>query len=111
MWVFTESGFVSAIRHHSEAGKLVIRARDHQSLEGLANAIGLDIEPTPGSDYPYRTVADDSAFAAWLSKQILKINYTNYKDHMESIRDHDFSGALLSVWSAMQQVEDGEARM
>ena len=111
MWVFTESGFVSVIRHHSEAGKLVIRARDHQSLEGLANAIGLDIEPTPGSDYPYRTVADDSAFAAWLSKQILKINYTNYKDHMESIRDHDFSGALLSVWSAMQQVEDGEARM
>ena len=111
MWVFTESGFVSVIRHHSEAGKLVIRARDHQSLEGLANAIGLDIEPTPGSDYPYRTVIDDNAFATWLSKQIMKINYTNYKSHMEDIRDHDFSSALHSVWSAMRQVEDGEARM
>ena len=111
MWVFTESGFVSAIRHHSEAGKLVVRARDYKSLEGLANAIGLDIEPSPGRDYPYRVFIDDSTFATWLSKQIMKINYTNYKSHMEEIRDHDFSSALHSVWSALRQVEDGEARM
>ena len=111
MWVFTESGFVSVIRHHSEAGKLVVRARDHQSLEGLAHAVGLDIEPSPGRDYPYRVCIDDSTFATWLSKQIMKINYTNYKSHMEEIRDHDFSSALHSVWSAMRQVEDGEARM
>ena len=111
MWVFTESGFVSVIRHHSDAGKLVVRARDYKSLEGLANAIGLDIEPSPGRDYPYRVFIDDSTFATWISKQVMNINYTNYKDHMEAIRDHDFSGALHSVWSAMQQVEDGEARM
>ena len=110
MWVFTESGFVSVIRHHSEAGKLVVRARDLQSLKGLANAIGLDIVPTPGSDYPYRTVADDSAFAAWLSKQVMRIDYANYKDHMESTRGHDFTDALHRVWTAMQQVEDAEAR-
>ena len=110
MWVFTESGFVSAVRHHSEAGKLVIRARDHQSLEGLANAIGLDIEPTPGSDYPYRTVTDDNAFATWLSKQVMRIDYTNYKDRMEVARGNDFAGALLGVWSTMRQVEDDEAR-
>ena len=111
MWVFTESGFVSVIRHHSEDGKLVIRARDHQSLEGLANAIGLDIEPTPGSDYPYRTVTDDNAFATWLSKQVMRIDYTNYKDRMEVARGHDFAGALLGVWSTMRQVEDPEARI
>ena len=111
MWVFTESGFVSVIRHHSEAGKLVIRARDYQSLEGLANAIGLDIEPTPGSDYPYRAVADDNAFATWLSKQVMRIDYTNYKDRMEVARGHDFAGALLGVWSTMRQVEDPEARI
>ena len=111
MWVFTESGFVSAIRHHSVTGKLVVRARDYKSLEGLANAIGLDIEPSPGRDYPYRVFIDDSTFATWLSKQIMKITYTNYKSHMKDIRDHDFSSALHSVWSAMRQVEDGEARM
>ena len=111
MWVFTESGFVSVIRHHSEAGNLVIRARDYKSLEGIANAIGLDIEPTPGGDYPYRTVADDSAFATWLSKQVMRIDYTNYKDHMEEARGHDFTDALHRVWTAMRQIEDDEARM
>jgi hypothetical protein len=111
MWVFTESGFVSVIRHHSEAGKLVVRARDLQSLKGLANAIGLDIVPTPGSDYPYRTVTDDNAFATWLSKQVMRIDYTNYKDRMEVARGHDFAGALLGVWSTMRQVEDPEARI
>ena len=110
MWVFTESGFVSVIRHHSEAEKLVVRARDHQSLEGLANAIGLDIEPTSGSDYPYRTVIDDNAFAAWLSKQVMGVNYTNYKNHMEVTRGHDFAGALHGVWDTMRQVEDDDAR-
>jgi hypothetical protein len=110
MWVFTESGFVSAIRHHSDVGKLVVRARDYKSLEGLANAIGLDIEPTPGSDYPYRTVTDDSVFAAWLSKQVMGINYTNYKNHMEVTRGHDFAGALHGVWDTMRQVEDDDAR-
>ena len=110
MWVFAESGFVSAVRHHSEAGKLVIRARDYKSLEGLANAIGLDIEPTPGSDYPYRTVTDDSAFASWLSKQVMRIDYTNYKDRMEAVRGNDFAGALHAVWSTMRQVEDDDAR-
>ena len=111
MWVFTESGFVSAIRHHSEAGKLVVRARDYKSLEGLANAIGLDIEPSPGRDYPYRVFIDDSTFINWLNKQVMSIHYTNYKDHMESIRDHEFTDALHNVWSAMRQVEDGEARI
>jgi hypothetical protein len=111
MWLFTEGGFVSVIRHQSEAGKLIVRARDYKSLEGIANVIGLDIEPSPGRDYPYRVFIDDSIFAAWLSKQVMNINYSNYKDHMETIRDHDFSCALHGVWSAMQQAEDGEARM
>lgn len=111
MWVFTESGFVSAISHHSEAGKLVVRARDYKSLENLANSVGLDIEPTPERDYPYRVVLDDAVFAKWLSKQVMKINYANYKNHAEMTRGHDFATALHRVWKAMQQVEDTDARM
>jgi hypothetical protein len=41
----------------------------------------------------------------------MRIDYTNYKDHMEVARGHDFTDALHRVWTAMQQVEDGEARM
>ena len=43
MWIFTETGFVSAVRHFKEKDKLVVRARDQKSLEGLANSVGLGI--------------------------------------------------------------------
>jgi hypothetical protein len=44
------------------------------------------------------------------TKPAVPFDYTNYKDHMEVIRGHDFAGALQSVWSTMRQMEDDEAR-
>ena len=77
MWVFTETGFVSAVRHRSEKDKLVVRARDQKSLESLSNSVGLDIVDTPSNDYPYRVFVDDVVFAAWLHKQTVAVDYTN----------------------------------
>ena len=110
MWIFTETGFVSAVRHFSEKDKLVVRARDEKSLEGLANSVGLEIVSTPSNDYPYRVLVADSVFAKWLSKQTMAVDYTNFKDRVHDTRGHDFAGALMGVWSEMRQVEDEDAR-
>ena len=88
----------------------MVRARDKQSLEGLANSVGLDVVSTPSNDYPYRVFVADSVFAAWLSKQTMAVDYTNFKNRVHDSRGHDFAGALMSVWSAMHQVEDEGAR-
>ena len=110
MWIFTETGFVSAVRHFSEKDKMVVRARDQQSLESFANYVGLEIHSTPSNDYPYRVLVADSLFATWLSKQTMAVDYPNFKDRVHETRGHDFAGALMSVWSAMHQVEDAGAR-
>ena len=110
MWIFTETGFVSAVRHFSEKDKLVVRARDEKSLDGLANSVGLEIVSTPSNDYPYRVLVADSVFAKWLSKQTMAVDYTNFKDRVHDTRGHDFAGALMGVWSEMRQVEDEDAR-
>ena len=110
MWIFTETGFVSAVRHHSEKDKLVVRARDQKSLESLSNSVGLEIISTPSNDYPYRVLVADSVFATWLSKQTMVVDYTNFKDRVHDTRGHDFAGALMGVWSEMRQVEDEDAR-
>jgi len=110
MWIFTETGFVSAVRHFSEKDKLVVRARDKQSLESLATSVGLDISSTPSNDYPYRVFVSDSVFAAWLSKQTMAVDYTNFKNRVHDSRGHDFADALMSVWVAMHEVEDEGAR-
>ena len=104
MWVFTETGFVSAVRHRSEKDKLVVRARDQKSLESLSNSVGLDIVETPSNDYPYRVFVDDVVFAAWLHKQTVAVDYTNFKDRVHDTRGHDFAGTLLSVWNTMHLV-------
>ena len=110
MWIFTETGFVSAVRHYKEQDQLVVRARDKKSLENLANINGLDIMSTPSNDYPYRVYVANSVFANWLSKQTMAVDYTNFKSRVHGSRGHDFADALMSVWSAMHQVEDAEAR-
>jgi hypothetical protein len=98
------------VRHFSDKEKLVVRARDGKSLESLANSVGLDIISTPSNDYPYRVLVADSEFATWLSKQTMAVDYTNFKDRVHDTRGHDFAGALMSVWSAMHQVTDTDAR-
>ena len=47
MWLFTETGFVSAVRHFSEKEKLVVRSRDRESLESLASYAKIEIRNTP----------------------------------------------------------------
>jgi len=53
MWVFTNTGFVSAV---STGKELMVRSRDRESLEPLAESAKTEIIATPSNDYPYRTI-------------------------------------------------------
>ena len=44
MWIFTETGFVSAVRHYDDLNLVVVRARDAQSLEVLAELAETPVE-------------------------------------------------------------------
>ena len=56
MWVFTETGFVSAVARRDDPDHLVVRARDRISLEPLAALDADEIVLGAGSDYPYRLI-------------------------------------------------------
>ena len=53
MWVFTETGFVSAVRKVDSPSKITVRSRDKQSLEVLAELSETEILETPFADYGY----------------------------------------------------------
>ena len=110
MWIFTETGFVSAVRHFSEPDQLVVRARDQISLENLADLCGAEIKRTPVNDYPYRVQIADKKFAVWMTNQISSTTYTNFKSRVHETRGHHFADTLMNVWSAMHDVEDSGAR-
>lgn len=107
MWVFTTSGFVSAVY---KDGAIQVRARDHKSLEPLAKQTGAAITATPLADYPYRIAITNEQFAAWVSQQALSVAYKNFKSEIADTRGYGFAKRLNQVWSVMHDVEDALAR-
>ena len=107
MWVFTTSGFLSAVY---KDGALQVRARDRKSLDALAKSTGAPIVATPLADYPYRIAITNEQFSNWLSQQAISIDYKNFKSEIADTRGYGFAKPLNQVWSVMHEVEDAQAR-
>ena len=108
MWLFTTTGFISIVE--DDADQLIVRARDSFSLSPLAQSYNVEIRSTPTADYPYRIFLSKDQFKNYLHNQTGLINYKNFKSEVAITRGKKFANALLSVWSAMHEVEDEEAR-
>ena len=107
MWLFTNTGFVSAV---STGTELMVRSRDRESLEPLAEAAKSEIISTPSNDYPYRTIVSHEIFSRWAAHMVSNISYKNFKSEVAATRGYDFAHPLMKVWSAMHEVEDLDAR-
>lgn len=107
MWLFTNTGFVSAVSNGSD---LMVRARDRESLEPIAESAHVEIIATPKSDYPYRVIVSHYFFAQWVSHMVRGITYKNFKTEVATTRGYEFAHPLMKVWSAMHEVEDSMAR-
>jgi hypothetical protein len=107
MWVFTTTGFVSAVY---KDGALQVRARDRRSLTPLAKQTGVEIVATPLADYPYRIAITNEQFSKWLSQEVMSVDYKNFKSEIAETRGYGFANPLNKVWSVMHEVEDSKAR-
>jgi hypothetical protein len=108
MWVFTTSGFVSAVY---KDGALQVRARDRKSLEALSKETAASVIATPLADYPYRIAITNEQFSKWLSQQVMSVDYKNFKSEIADTRGYGFAKPLNKVWSVMHEVEDSKARV
>ena len=106
MWVFTSTGFVSAVRKHDRPDVVTVRSRDQKSLEQLATKAGVDIKISPFGDYPYRAFIKPELFTEWVSEQANAIDYDNFKNRVATTRGYGFVESLHNVWVAMLGAED-----
>jgi hypothetical protein len=106
MWIFTDTGFVSAVRKPWAKDKMTVRARDKQSLAVLSELSGEDIITSKDSDYPHRVVVDDLVFKSWLLASIDTMDYDNFKNRVYETRGKYFARLLGEVWSVMLGAED-----
>jgi hypothetical protein len=108
MWLFTNTGFVSAV---SNGMDLMVRARDRESLQPIAESAHTEIISTPQNDYPYRVIVSHEFFANWVAHMVRGIAYKNFKSEVAATRGREFAHPLMKVWSAMREVEDHYARL
>ena len=106
MWVFTETGFVSAVRKNDRPDVYTVRSRDRKSLEPLASFAKAEIVETPYGDYPLRAFVEPAVFTEWLAGQASNIEYDNFKSRVTKTRGYDFVDALHDVWVAMLKVAE-----
>lgn len=111
MWLFTETGFVSAVQHRTNPDILVVRARDRKSLEPLATQFTLEINTNAHSDYPYRVFIHKLDFNTWVSDSIKFLDYGNFKSQVAVTRGKTFAHTLGKVWATMLDAEDEEAHL
>ena len=110
MWVFTETGFVSAVQSSKNSETLSVRARDKVSLVSIAEATGQPILRSPEGDYPYRVFVERVAYAQWMFEQAMNLDYRNYKNRVFDSRGYEYAHELGRVWSVMLDTEDSDSR-
>lgn len=108
MWIFTDTGFVSAVRKPWAPDKMTVRARDKESLDGLSKLSGEAISTSMDSDYPHRVVVADEVFKNWLLTTIEEMDYDNFKNRVAITRGKKFATLLGQVWYTMLGAEDLE---
>ncbi|MCF8523179.1 MAG: hypothetical protein K9G08_05390 [Pontimonas sp.] len=111
MWIFSETGFISAVRKHDRPDVITVRSRDRESLEPLASTAGVEIAQSPYGDYPYRAFIKPEVFTAWVSEVAKTLDYDNFKSHVAHTRGYDYAHHLSNVWSVMLDTEDHDARI
>ncbi len=110
MWIFTKTGFISAVESKIGSETLIVRARNKQHLTQIATYAQVQIANSPNGDYPYRIFVTKTELAGFLASQAFDIDYSNFKSKISTLRQFEYLDALHDVWMTMHKVEDAEAR-
>lgn len=95
MWIFLNSGFISVVQDRRDSEKLVIRARRPEVLMKLfPNEKILLIRE---ADYRYRVFVRRAQLGAVLCREIIGIDYLNFKDSVRDSQTRDFYHAIRKL--------------
>jgi hypothetical protein len=108
-WIFNKEGFFSAVQNQYCTDKeVMVRARLREDIERLAEATGSpvsDVMATPDADYAFRLKLSKQAWADYMHRSALDIDYPNFKNAALSLGEDERSRAYHDVWSAMYRLQ------
>lgn len=96
MWICLNNAFLSVVAVRNMPSMMLVRARRYTDLQTLVPHD--KIQHTPNCDYPFRTVMSRGDLMVHLLEYVQNIDYTNFKDSVNSVDLHD---AYMKVWTIM----------
>ena len=109
MWLFTKTGFFSAVQKWDEPDVIVVRARVRRDLAALIKKHALEGETRilvfKGTDYPYRLNLSKPLFQLVLADEAAGIDYPNFKDEVKNQQGYPRARLYMEIWRVMYDAE------
>lgn len=113
MWLFAREGFVSVVKdRYCKDGEVVVRARVREDLVSILEKLG-GHKPFPEilefdhADYRFRAIVDQHDFMIAVSRLVLEINYSNFKNVAAPLPgDRARHEAYMGCWVEMNRLQD-----
>ena len=102
MWIVLNKSFLSIVKNRNNENQLLVRARVNGDIEKVFP--DADIFEDKDADYKYRSYIDREVVANAIGKELLNINYDNFKSSVS--KDDGIRGnAYMKVWIALNQMQ------
>jgi hypothetical protein len=110
MWLFSEHGFLSVVKHKFIPGHVMVRARVKEDAEDLVARLAklgerTEVKETPDGDYRFRITCTKKNMARVVTGLIEEMGYTNFKDRVHENGEPDRDRAYMGVWSEMNHLQ------
>jgi hypothetical protein len=102
MWLFLNDAFLSIVHKDCPEGSLLVRARRPGDIEKVFGR-RTKVTRATDADYLYRAVIERDEVVRAIQREVLRIDYGNFKD---SIGDRDLHDAAARVWGAMASLQN-----
>lgn len=104
MWIFTNKGMLSVVRHREKKDYFLVRARERGVLEKLFPKHKGKYEENNEADYRFRLNVQEGDFYDFMIHAAQNINYDNFKNSIPPEKElyHD---ACMDVWSTMHRLQ------
>lgn len=115
MWLYTQHGHISCVKHNSKPDTIIVRARRIDHLRDILAAGKLtryldQIDSKTGSDYCHRVEVSRAEFEALVTLLASQVTYGNFKTAATGLSglDSTYPRILHQVWDASAQMNDRE---
>jgi hypothetical protein len=102
MWIFLNDAFLSIVDDREKDGHLVVRARRPGDIEKTFP--GVKTKTLRGRDYQFRAHVPREMVAEVISKNVMNIDYSNFKNSISTEND-DLHTACGQVWHIMARLQ------